>query len=141
MSCDNCCPRDYDDDDNRDYGFDLPDERATYEIRVKCKCRNDKAYAEAEEGCDLCEWTGYADDIWLTVRIHRVSIPCECEEGNDWKPVFHVYKNAIDEGVWFDTQSKAETWIGIQYPEASLPEPDPDWESERHLRRAEGWGY
>ena len=130
MSCDECCPH----DENRDYGYDVPDERAVYEIRVGCKCGG------SDEGCSLCEWTGYLDDIRLTVRIHRVSTPCACGEGNDWKPEFHVYKDGIDEGVWFDEQGKAETWIELQYPEATVPEIDSAWESERYLRQAEGWG-
>jgi len=140
MSCDNCNPR-FDDNENQDYGFDLPNERVTFEIKVPCGCRTDVEYADSEEGCDNCEWTGFVDDIKLTVRIHRVSISCECGEGNDWKPEFRIYKDGIDEGVWFDSQAKAEAWIGIQYPEAEVPEVDPAWESERYLRRAEGWGY
>lgn len=135
MPCDSCRP------DYYDYGFELNDERAVLFIREPCSECNPDAKEYVDEGCEACNSTGwdFEHHAKLTIRIQRNWRPCECGEGTDYDCTFVVAKDGKDE-CWFDAEDKAHTWISIQYPNAAAPEPDPDWESERWLRRAEGWG-
>jgi hypothetical protein len=117
-----------------DHGWDMPDQRATYYVYGPIQHYDD---CEEPEDCDCDE---REVDKTITVVIERVWKECECEMGSDYDCRYSVKVNGSTE-CSFDSEHKADTYISIAYPKAEAPEPDPDWESERWLRRAEGWGY
>jgi hypothetical protein len=126
MACDHCCP------DRYDYGWELPDTRSEYIVWGPVQHYED---CPDHEDCD-CDYREV--DTRITIRIRRDWHECECGMGSDYSCRFAVSVNERQE-CSFDSEFKAETYISIAYPEAEL-DYDPDWESERRLRQAEGWG-
>ena len=121
MPCDYCYP------DTKDYGFEMSDVRDTYYVWDELT----EEEKEAGEEASLVHK--------ITVRVERQYFTCErCEIGWDYKCKYGVYVDNTRECT-LDTQFKANAYIKIAYPEARPPEPDYAWESERHLRIAEGW--
>jgi hypothetical protein len=126
MPCDYCQPDVY------DHGWDMPDQRAVY--YTYHPVQHDE---ECYDDCDDC----YPEiNQTITINIERIWKECKCGMGSDYECRYAVAIDSIKE-CSFDSQHKANTYINIAYPDAQLPEYDPDWESERWLRRAEGWGY
>ena len=111
----------------RDYGWEMSDVRTSLSIP---SCTED-----CEEGdCDC-------DSIPVKVTIRRVwdqdctscgSVTYRC-----------VYDLTLDGALvkTFDSEHEADDYAALVFPSAKAPEPDYDWESERGLRQAEGWGY
>ena len=147
----------HDDDDDdcpgcgrRDLGFELPDVRSTLRIPA-CRCKTscvctpeEKADAfdkfEAEPGC-ICEDLGCdCEDDKIEVKINRIwDQTCGHCDGADWRPEFQVLLNGKVVAT-VPSEEAADAVIQAEYPSAEAPEPDWAWESEKWLRRAEGWG-
>lgn len=140
--------------DTYDYGYDLPDLRATYEIREV-----EPTGLEFERAvCDSCEPKGTADraicgDHWfgdedgrgeitgtVKVTIKRLHRPCDCGSGHmafyGTNTLISGPGSTLEVPPWTDTRAL----IRAVWPTAEEPERDEAWESERWLRRAEGWG-
>jgi len=114
MDCPKC--------DAVDYGFELPDTRATYYI--PCDCGED----DCEECCEL--------EV-VEVRIERIwDKECPYCHGVDWRPQWQVVK---DGKVIATTPSEnaAHAVIKAEWPNAE-PYRDEAWESERFLRQVGG---
>lgn len=150
----------YDDDDydgdscrscgRRDYGWDMPDTRTTLYIS-KCKCKTkcvctDEERAEfkmdpgdcaCERGESCCE-----DDAETKIEVHLNRIwdqTCPGCDGADWRPEWQVLKDGVVVAT-VPSEAAADAVIEAEFPDAEAPERDEAWESERMLRRMEGWG-
>jgi hypothetical protein len=134
----------------RDYGFDMPDTRRTLYIR-NCQCKGGCVCTEEtradlgldEDECACSEDNGGCNcdaDIKLQVRINRVwDQRCEACDSADWRPEWQV----LQDGKVIATvlsEEAANAVMEVMFPNAEAEAPDPAWESERWLRRAEGWG-
>lgn len=130
----------------RDYGFEMDDVRSTLymsncECKAKCKC-SDEQKAE-NEGLCLCsdEADGcQCEQIKIQVRINRIwDKQCEGCDGLDWRPEWQVLQDGKVIAT-VPTEAAADAVVEVMFPEAESPPRDEAWESEKWLRRAEGWG-
>lgn len=91
------------------------------------------------EECGDCDGCGTVNTAGPAIYVKRTWHTCECGHGQDYKVTFRVKDaDGRDLGVWFSSEGKAETWVGIEFPGATLPEDEDD--GEGWLRRCEGWG-
>jgi len=146
----------YDDDEPdcricgvRDYGFEASDVRSTFYVedcdcKTACVCtveRKEDAFEKGEPnpGC-VCEELGCnCDQIKIQVKINRIwDKRCPGCDGLDWRPEWQVLKDGKVIAT-VPSENAADAVVEAEYPEAES-DYDPDWESERGLRIAEGWG-
>jgi hypothetical protein len=133
----------------RDYGWEMPDVRATLTIN-NCRCKDGCVCTDEErtefspdepfDGC-ICEENGCeCDHVTIKVVIRRI-FDQECAHcgGPDYRCVWDVQLDGTVVKT-FDAEEKADAYIGKVFPTAEAPERDYAWESEAWLRRAEGWG-
>lgn len=141
MSYDDCpeCGRE-------DLGWEMPDVRSTLTINA-CKCKPECVCTPEDRGDDyadgecICEENGCdCDHHEVKVRINRVfDRECMTCGGVDYRCEFAVLLDGTCVSV-AKTEEDADDFIARVFPTAEAPAPDYDWESERWLRRAEGWG-
>jgi hypothetical protein len=138
----------------RDYGFDEPDVRSTLYI-ANCRCKPACVCTESEKkdymgdaegegfGKDecICAVNGCeCDRDEIKVRINRIwDQSCAYCDGADWRPEWHIVKDGKVIAT-VPSEDAAHAVIAAEYPDAEAEEPDDAWESEKWLRRAEGWG-
>lgn len=127
-----------------DYGFELPDERTTYRIpkcgckERGCQCTDEMREEHGVEGC-ICADECQCESLTASVRINRIwDKRCSYCGQTDWRPEWQV---VVDRKVvaTTPTEDSAEAVLHSLYPDAE-EDHDPAWESEKWLRRAEGWG-
>ena len=136
MSCGRC----YDPhtgDHPHDYGYDLPDVRATYDVWGPCGTCADKT-PRAGEWCHDC----YGDRVVSTGTV-KVTIvrgyeacPCGSEEG-----VLSRVRYRGEGPGWSGTVPQSadyEALVRAIWPAAKPPPVDHAWESERALREMGG---
>ena len=121
----------------RDYGWELSDTRGTlYHGDCSCKggCTCEQAECPCDEGDDCsCERSK------IQIQINRIwDQECDYCGGVDWRPEWLVLKDGKTVAT---VPSEAAAWavVEAEFPGAES-DYDPAWESERWLRRAEGWG-
>jgi hypothetical protein len=128
----------------RDYGFEMPDTRTTlYQsncaCKSKCVCTDEmRADLGLDEGVCACDGDCNCESIKVEIRINRIwDQACEACGGVDWRPEWQVLQ---DGKVIATTRSEAaaDAVVGAEFPEAESFR-DEAWESERMLRRMEGW--
>jgi hypothetical protein len=131
----------------RDYGFEMPDVRSTV-YQQNCACKNgckcsdeDKQHNGGECVChpefDGCQ----CEQIRIDVRINRIwDQTCPACDGVDWRPEFQVLQDGKVIAT-VPTEGAADAVVEALFPDAEAPPRDDAWESERMLRRMEGWGY
>jgi hypothetical protein len=146
----------YDDGDScracgrRDYGFEMNDVRTTLYIsncqcKTKCVCTDEmRAEFKLDAGdCACCNGDDCccdAEETEIQVRINRIwDKRCESCEGVDWRPEWQVIKDGVVVAT-VPSEAAADAVIEAEYPNAEAPPRDEAWESEKWLRRAEGWG-
>jgi len=131
----------------RDYGWDMPDVRSTLYIS-RCRCKQGCVCTDAEReelgyepGECICQENGCeCDRSTVKVTIRRVwDQECGHCDGVDYRCVWDV---SLDGTVVksADSEEDADAYVSRTFPTAEAPERDEAWESERWLRRAEGWG-
>ncbi len=106
-----------------DYGFDLPDVRETFRL--------ESADVEDEEEEE-------EEPVTVQVRVNRQwGAPCSDCGCETWRVSWNLVENGKVVAT-VPTHEAALAVIQVVYPGAKLYR-DHDWESERHLRAAEGW--
>lgn len=129
-----------------DYGWEMPDVRSTLTIngcrcKPECVCTSEDRGEDYAEGECICEENGCdCDHSEVKVRVRRVfDRECGYCGGADYRCVFDVLLDGQTVRECKD-EHEADAYIARVFPSAEAPEPDYAWESERWLRRAEGWG-
>jgi hypothetical protein len=130
----------------RDYGFEMPDVRTTlYISNCRCKdgcvCQDDVPDEDFQRDLECCCVDGCeCDRIKIQVKINRIwDKECGHCGGVDWRPEWLVLKDGKTVAT-VPSENAADAVIAAEFPQAKADEPDYAWESERWLRRAEGWG-
>jgi hypothetical protein len=149
-----------------DHGFNMPDTRENYEIYGPCGACNGtgeisvemakgmkwttpsgrspvtQEYLEEHFPCECDECWGSREAIIgsVSVSIERKWDSCECGSGESVM-TGHSW-GVAGPGARVSVPSSVNTFALVKaiWPSAREPEYDADWESERGLRRAEGWG-
>jgi len=129
----------------QDYGWECSDVRSTLYHGV-CRCKGGCVCTDKDRGDDyaddecVCVENGCGcEQSKIQVKIDRIwDQRCGHCGGADWRPSWVVLLDG-KEVARVPSEAAADAVVEAEWPGAES-DYDAAWESERGLRRAEGWG-